>query len=186
MFTTVTSTKGEARETNRRDHVAGSQSGTVQIRAAGPEEIDMVLDLLADASTWLVARGVEQWPERFERDWVMPAIERGETWLAERDGEVVGSLVVRWDDPTFWAGYPADAGYLHRLAVRRHGEALGAHLLRWAEQHAAEAGKQFLRLDCVASNEPLRAYYERAGYEHVGHVTVGPYVQARYEKRVSG
>lgn len=158
----------------------------MEIRPAGPEEIDVVLDVLADASAWLRARGVEQWPDQFERDWVMPAIEQGETWLAERDGEVIGSLVVQWQDPVFWAGYPMDAGYLHRLAVRRHGEELGAQLLRWAERHAAGAGKPFLRLDCVASSEPLRAYYERAGYRHVGDVTVGPYVQARYEKRVGG
>lgn len=144
----------------------------------------MVLDLLAEAAAWLGARGVEQWPDRFERGWVMPAIERGETWLAEVDGEVVGSLVVQRDDPMFWPGSPMDAGYLHRLAVRRHGEGLGGHLLRWAERHVAGAGKQFLRLDCVASNEALRAYYERAGYRHVDDLRVGPYVQARYEKGV--
>ena len=156
----------------------------MDIRPAHPDEIDVVLELLADASAWLRARGVEKWPDRFERDWVMPAIERGETWLAERDGEITGTLVVQWDDPTFWAGYPMDAAYLHRLAVRRHGEALGENLLHWAERRVAGAGKPFLRLDCVAWNEPLRAYYERAGYRHVGDVAIGPYVQARYEKRV--
>jgi GNAT superfamily N-acetyltransferase len=156
----------------------------VKVRAASPEEIDVVIDMLADAAAWLRARGVEQWPDRFERDWVMPAIERGETWLAEEDGEVAGSLVVQWSDPTFWGGYPEDAGYLHRLVVRRHGDGLGARLLQWAERHAASRGKRFLRLDCVAWNAPLRAYYERAGYEHIGDVTVGPYTQARYEKRV--
>jgi hypothetical protein len=41
-----------------------------------------------------------------------------------------------------------------------------------------------LRLDCVASNETLRAYYERDAYEYVGDVTVDEYVQSRYEKRV--
>jgi hypothetical protein len=30
----------------------------------------------------------------------------------------------------------------------------------------------------------LRAYYERAAYEHVGDVTIGEYTQSRYEKRV--
>jgi len=34
-----------------------------------------------------------------------------------------------------------------------------------------------------ASNQLLRAYYERAGYEHVGDVTVDEFTQARYEKR---
>jgi GNAT superfamily N-acetyltransferase len=120
------------------------------IRSARPDEIEVVLDVLADAAAWSRARGIDQWPERFERDWVMPAIERCETWLAERDGKVVGTLVVQWEDPMFWAGYPNDAGYLHRLAVRRRGTGLGAELLRWAERHAAEAGKSFLRLDCVA------------------------------------
>jgi GNAT superfamily N-acetyltransferase len=157
----------------------------MNIRPARPDEVDVVLDVLADAASWLRKRGVEQWPERFERDWVLPAIERSETWLAEHDGDIVGSLVVQWEDPLFWAEYPNDAGYLHRLAVRLHGEAMGAQLLQWAEQHAADAGKTYLRLDCVASNESLRAYYERAGYERVADVTVGPYTQARYEKRVS-
>ena len=145
-----------------------------------------MLDVLAGAAEWLRARGVDQWPERFDADWVMPAIERGETWLAVREpeGEVVGTLVVQWEDPMFWAGYPEDAGYLHRLAVRRHGDGLGLRLQQWAEEHVAAAGKPFLRLDCVAWNEALRTYYERAGYGYVGNVTVGPYTQARYQKRV--
>jgi GNAT superfamily N-acetyltransferase len=159
---------------------------SVKVRPARPDEVDVVLDVLADAAAWLRARGIEQWPERFDESWVMPAIERGETWLAvhEPEVEVVGTVVVEWEDPIFWAGYPADAGYLHRLAVRRRGTGLGARLLRWAEEHAAAAGKPFLRLDCVAWNGSLRAYYERAGYEHVGDVTVGPYTEARYEKRL--
>jgi GNAT superfamily N-acetyltransferase len=158
----------------------------VKVRPARPDEIEVVLDVLADASAWLRARGIEQWPERFDADWMMPAIERGDTWLAvhEPEGDVIGTLVVEWEDELFWAGYPADAGYLHRLAVSRRGTGLGAQLLRWAERLTAGAGKPWLRLDCVAWNHPLRAYYERAGYEHVGDVTVGPYTQARYQKRV--
>jgi hypothetical protein len=153
---------------------------------ARPDEIDVVLAVLAEAAGWLRGRGIEQWPDRFPADWVMPAIDRGETWLAEVDGEFFGTLVVQWDDPIFWAGYQAAAGYLHRLAVCRPGTRQGAVLLHWAEQHAADHGKAFLRLDCVASNARLRTYYERAGYEHVGDVAVGEYTQARYEKRVDG
>jgi hypothetical protein len=67
---------------------------------------------------------------------------------------------------------------------RPSGAGLGGRLLRWGERHASAAGKSYLRLDCVASNETLRAYYERAAYEYVGDVTVDEYVQSRYEKRV--
>jgi GNAT superfamily N-acetyltransferase len=156
----------------------------VQVRRARPDDIELVLAVLADAAAWLQTRDVDQWPDRFPADWVIPAIERGETWLADVDGEVVGTLVVQWEDPIFWAGSPSDAGYLHRLAARRHGDGLGGRLLVWAEQHAADNGKAFLRLDCVAENMSLRAYYERAGYDYVGDVTVGAFTQRRYEKRV--
>jgi GNAT superfamily N-acetyltransferase len=157
----------------------------VQIRRARPDETEVVLDVLANAAAWLRRRGIAQWPERFPTDWVMPAIEAGETWLAELDAQIVGSLVVQWADPLSWAGYPSDAGYLHRLAVRRHGDGVGSCLLRWAEGHAAAEGKAYLRLDCVASNESLRAYYERAGYEHLGDVKVDEFIQSRYEKPVA-
>ena len=158
----------------------------VKVRAARPDEVDVVLDMLASASAWLRARGIDQWPEGFAREWVFPAIERGETWLAEREGKIVGSLVVQWEDPIVWPEHPADAGYLHRLVAARHGLGLGEQLLKWAEAHAAENGKPYLRLDCVAWNQALRAYYERAGYEHLDDVMVGPYNTARYEKRVGG
>ena len=156
----------------------------MRVQRAGPGDVEVVLTVLADAAVWLREQGIEQWPDRFAVDWVRPAIDRGETWLAQVEGETIGTLVVQWDDPIFWADYPTDAGYLHRLAVRRPGTGRGGALLQWAERHAADNGKTFLRLDCVSWNQPLRAYYERAGYEDVGDVTVGQYTQARYEKRV--
>jgi GNAT superfamily N-acetyltransferase len=156
----------------------------MRVRRARPKDVEVVLAVLTNAAAWLRAQGIEQWPDRFPVEWVMPAIDRGETWLAEVDGETVGTLVVQWDDPIFWAGFPSDAGYLHRLAVRRHGGGVGGRILRWAERHAAVNERAFLRLDCVSWNQSLCAYYERAGYEHVSHVTVGEYRQARYEKPV--
>jgi hypothetical protein len=88
---------------------------------ASPSQLDDVLTILDEAARWLQARGVSQWPSRFEPSWV--------------------------------------------------------------------------RLDCVASNGRLRAYYEAAGFIHRGDVTVagapgqrlaeGPVtVVSRYELRL--
>ena len=52
-----------------------------------------MLAVLADAAAWLRARGVDQWPDRFSTEWVMPAIEAGETWLAELDDDELRALV---------------------------------------------------------------------------------------------
>lgn len=39
--------------------------GDVLIRPTGPGEVDVVLDLLAEAAVWLRSSGIEQWPRRF-------------------------------------------------------------------------------------------------------------------------
>jgi GNAT superfamily N-acetyltransferase len=74
-----------------------------------------------------------------------------------------------------WADLPAPAAYVHRLAVRRIAAGLGSRLLDRAVGTAAAEGRQFLRLDCVASNRQLRDYYEAAGFPHRGDALVsGP------------
>lgn len=45
----------------------------------------------------------------------------------------------------------------------------GRRLLHVAERRVAEAGRPLLRLDCLAGNERLKAYYLDAGYTVVGH-----------------
>jgi len=106
--------------------------GAIEFLMASPSQLDDVLAILDEAARWLQARGVSQWPSRFEPSWAGVARERG-----------------------------LDA----------------------------------LRLDCVASNDRFRAYYEAAGFIHRGDVTVagapglrlgeGPVtVVSRYELRL--
>lgn len=45
----------------------------------------------------------------------------------------------------------------------------GRFLLQAAERRAAAAGRAMVRLDCVASNTRLNAYYLDLGYRVVGH-----------------
>jgi hypothetical protein len=81
------------------------------------------------------------------------------------------------------------------MAVRRSAPGLGSVILGWAAGVARQQGREALRLDCVASNRRLRAYYEAAGFVHRGDVTVagapgqrldeGPVtVVSRYEQRL--
>jgi protein-tyrosine phosphatase len=57
---------------------------------------------------------------------------------------------------------------MHKLAIRRDHAGLGRELLALAESLAREGGAMCLRLDCVAANPALRAYYEKAGFEYRG------------------
>ncbi|TWF78749.1 acetyltransferase (GNAT) family protein [Pseudonocardia hierapolitana] len=144
------------------------------MRRAGTGEIADVLAVLDEVAGWLDARGVRQWPPRFERVRVEPAVLAGETWLAVDDEHVLATVTLDRAD-RLWADHPASATYVHRLAVRRVAAGLGGRILGWAARRAAAEGCHYLRLDCVASNRRLRDYYEAAGFRHRGDVEVtGP------------
>ena len=91
--------------------------------------------------------------------------------LVEVDGAISATVTVDWSDPV-WSDVGGNA-YLHRMAVRRQEPGLGAVILAWAQDLARQHGRDALRLDCVASNDRLRAYYETAGFVYRGEVAVG-------------
>jgi GNAT superfamily N-acetyltransferase len=98
-----------------------------------------VLDLLAQAAAWTAAAGFPNWPPRFTARWISSTVANGELFVAEIDGALNATLTLQWRDPRFWGDMPAvalgDAGYVHRLAVRRScaGRGIGYRLLDWAD-----------------------------------------------------
>lgn len=148
------------------------QGNTVGFRRATADSTAAVLDILDEAAQWLASQGVSQWPPRFEAAWVEGAISRGETWLVDVAGEAAGTVTLDGSDP-LWADSPGPAAYVHRMAVRRRAAGLGALILTWAADTARAQAADALRLDCVASNTQLRAYYEAHAFTHRGDAPVG-------------
>ncbi|WP_433168778.1 GNAT family N-acetyltransferase [Kribbella sp. CA-247076] len=144
------------------------------LESATTAELGDLLAVLDEAAAWLRAAGIDQWPDRFKPEWVEPAVERGETWLARLDGVVAGTITLDWDDE-LWTDHEGTAGYVHRMAVSRTAPGLGATLLDWAAATARALGCTYLRLDCVTTNTRLRTYYESHDFHHQADTTVaGP------------
>jgi protein-tyrosine phosphatase len=160
------------------------------IERATLAETDQLIAIHEDAARWLWSRGIRQWePGAFPRDRLIACIERGEAHLVRLDGEQVGMAIVQEADEYTWGARPDDALYLHGLRVLRAyaGRGVGRAILRWAEEQVMSRGRIFLRLDCMADNIKLRAYYEDAGFRHVGEQTDEDEPDWRaslYEKRV--
>ena len=155
----------------------------VEIRPARLEDTELVRGALEHASAWLRARGIDQWPERFSLDWVGPAVEHGDTWLAECNGQVAGTLTISSADPV-WPEDQGDARYVHRVAVERWAAGLGRVLVDWAGTRSVSEGCRFLRLDCVDHNEQLCHYYDALNFEERGKVDLHGTVVRRYERRL--
>ncbi len=144
-----------------------------RIRRAGSDDVTIVLELGARATSWLGACGSDQWqyPPRIDR--IEGSIAARELWLVDdAAGQTVATVTVdRHADPEFrWkSDTPADALYLHQLVVNRAaaGRQLGVALLDWASRRAAAAGGRWIRLDAWTSNKELQTYYADQGWTHV-------------------
>ena len=156
----------------------------MNVRKCQARDVAAVAALLDEATAWVGERGYEQWPLPFPREQLAAAIERGEVYVAELDGEPVATVTLLWDDPQYWGDRPPDAAYVHKLAVRRAcaGQRIGSAIVEWADATAARAGRGFLRLDCLRENPGIRAYYERLCFEHRGDLVVNGRDMSIYER----
>ncbi|MFI6858611.1 GNAT family N-acetyltransferase [Streptomyces sp. NPDC050421] len=145
----------------------------LRFRPAHDTDLATVVRLRDDAARWMLARGVTgQWqPGELSGDHFRRIMETGEVWLAEAAGHVVGAWELWWEDEDAWGPQSSQAGYVHRLMVDRSRvpPGTGRQLLRAAERRVAETGRPLVRLDCLAGNVRLKAYYLDAGYRVVGH-----------------
>ncbi len=165
-----------------------SASG-LRLRAAAVEELPIVQEILADASRWEAARGLPHpWPVPFPAERLLPALGRGEVHIADLAGAAnVATVTLQWTDEPHWGERPADAGYVHRLAVRRSfaGREIGTALLDWATAVARDHGRRYVRLDTLLAAPRLHAYYERHGFRLVGEVRVNDLDKVLFEKRIA-
>jgi GNAT superfamily N-acetyltransferase len=162
-----------------------NDSGMVRIKQANLSDLTTVSEILQEAAEWLHATGRPMWrndeltSERIYRD-----VEVGIFHLAYFDREPAGTIKFELADEIFWPDFPDDAAaYVHRIAVKRKfaGKGISTSMLSWAVDTACVLGRSYLRLDCQTDRTPLRAIYERFGFQFHSYREVGPYFVARYE-----
>jgi GNAT superfamily N-acetyltransferase len=158
----------------------------VNVRPARHEDATTVAELLDEATRWVHELGYEQWPLPFPHEELAAAIDRAEVFVVEDEGDAVATVTLLRDDAMYWGERPADALYVHKLAVRRDrsGRGIGAAIVAWANAEAVEARRSFLRLDCLRDNPGIRDYYEHLGFEHRGDLIHGGRPMSLYERPV--
>jgi hypothetical protein len=159
----------------------------LEFKVARPDDLPLVMEILAEAAAWLKEKGIDQWPSPPNEHWqrrMAEAIQREELHTVGIVKNRFGIVRFTWADP-YW---PDDdlAGYIHSMAVRSnmHGQHLGGLILFWAMMKTKQEGRQFLRLDCLAGNGRLRRYYEGRGFSYRGEVNDRDYTAALYEKEI--
>jgi GNAT superfamily N-acetyltransferase len=157
----------------------------IEVKQATLADLVTVSCILKEAADWLRVTGRPMWrDDELDPDRIHEDVEAGLFYLAHYDGEPAGTIKFQLEDARFWPDLPGkDAAYVHRIAVKRQsaGKGVSTKMLDWAVNHAAALGRSYLRLDCEADRQPLRAIYERFGFRLHSYRDVGPYHLSRYE-----
>ena len=145
------------------------------IRRAVPGDLRTVLAIVHSVQAWLHREGYDQWPDgspSLGPVRIGGQIDGGEFWIASDGPDPVAVIALsRFGDTDFWS--PAElaqpAIYISKAAVLRKaaGRGLGALLLRWAVDHAAQEGVDRVRLDVWKTNTGLQDYYRRQGWTYL-------------------
>lgn len=133
-------------------------------------DVPLALDIMREAAAWLNATGKPMWRiEQLTEKNILSSVTPAEVRVGWLGGEAVAAMILQWSDPVIWPGVADDAGYIHKLAVRRvfAGTGCARGMVEWAIDEARRNGKAYLRLDCMATRPKLREFYERLGFRLV-------------------
>jgi GNAT superfamily N-acetyltransferase len=163
---------------------------TVDVRVAAKNDLAAISEVLGEAAEWMERHRRPHWPaDDLDPAVLASLVARNEFVTAQVSGRIIAVMTLQWKDLEFWPDHnDNNAGYLHKLAVRREiaGRGVPAIMVDWAARHVKESTREFLRLDCDL-HAGLCAVYERLGFERVDVVTVSPanraaFSVARYQK----
>jgi GNAT superfamily N-acetyltransferase len=150
-----------------------------------PNDLEVFSNVIQGVSRWWKAHGKPMWPlETLTPEVLSKAYPTGEFWLGLVAGEAVATFVLVEDDPLFWQGIPPNESlFIHKIAVDRRfaGQGFGVQILDFAKGQALERGKHFLRLDTDVHRAPVRALYERYGFNWAGELRVRDFDCVLYE-----
>lgn len=148
-------------------------------RAATEQDIDDVLEILAQTVPIMQQSGNQQWDNtypdraRFEQD-----IRSQSLYLYCDDGRTLGFVCINNEEPSAYATadwqVPAPVMTLHRMAVlpdsRKAG--IGAALVRFCETRARECGAAAIHTDTNSKNIPVNALFQKLGYRFTGKISL--------------
>ena len=104
------------------------------------------------------------------------ALQRGDLFVLEREGEIAGAAVINriqvpdyYGAPWEWAAGEDEVCVMHTLVIspRYPRMGLGNEFVRFYEEYARGLGCPELRIDTNAKNARARAMYRKLGYKEI-------------------
>ena len=148
------------------------------VRSAKLSEIPQILNITRACAAAMIKNGIYQWNEDYpNKEAFQLDIERGELYVFEEDGQVIGTIVLStlMDEeyvPVEWLT-PSDKNiYIHRVSVHPdlQGKGYAQKLMAFAEDYARKNTFASIRLDTFSQNKRNQKFYETRGFQRLGDI----------------
>lgn len=161
-----------------------------KITVASREDSDKIINMLKESARWMKENGINQWGYLLnggDDEEILEGILNEETYMVQKSGELITTFTLserqsEWDRHIFGEDKPRNSIYLQRLAVvpKYMGKGIGKEIINWIEENCS-FDKEYLLLDCVASNERLNRFYIENGFEYLGETDR----HSKYQKKLN-
>lgn len=148
------------------------------IRKANPSDINEIMKIIGETIAEMHSYGNTQWDASYpQKKDFLKDIQRGELYVSERDGNLVGFSCINKVEPAEYTDLPwsiqETAMIVHRMAVapacRRSG--IGTELMKFADEYALKNKVHYLKTDTYSINTKMSALFVKCGYKWVGEMS---------------
>ncbi len=150
------------------------------IKSATLKDKEQILDVLYEIAVDLKSKKIQQWtewlaPKKSEILWIEDLIKNESFFLIREYNTTIGIFSLADHDDKYWGKSNEKSKYLHSLAVlpEYKNQQFGKHVIDLLKYNLKQDNYTFLRLDCISSNQKLKAYYKNQGFNEVGVTNVG-------------
>jgi len=158
------------------------------ISTATLKDTEQILDILFEIATDLKAKQIIQWqewlaPSREDLQWINNLIKNDSFYLILNDSTTIGIFSLSDSDQKYWGKSVDNSKYLHSLAVLPSYKKyqFGKNVINLIKADLKTKGYDYLRLDCISSNQKLKNYYSNQEFNEVGLTTIGSHSFTLFE-----
>lgn len=144
------------------------------IRKATLQDVPGIMNILRETILEMHSYGNQQWDENYpqESDFLSD-IERGELYIAKRDGNLAGVICINNIEPFEYKELPwsleSSALVIHRMAVSLayRKQNVGLELVAYAEKLASQLGINYVKTDTYSLNIKAQNLFQKNDYKFV-------------------
>ena len=166
----------------KKDRARMKLTESVLCRPAVPEDLPIIMEIVAQARKYLRRHGVDQWQGEYPNEASFTSdMERGECHVVTYGGDVAGFFTLTLTPENGYehltdGRWRTDGPYctIHRSAVaaRFRGTGMSRELMRAALDLARTLGVEAVRADTHRKNKAMRALLAGFGFTYRGNVLV--------------